>query len=73
VGRSEYHVVPADDGWQVEQGSEVTGNYPTKNEAIEQGRKTAHGNQPSQLVVHTADGKVETEYTYQDDPHPPAG
>jgi hypothetical protein len=29
--------------------------------------------QPSQLVIHTADGKIETEHTYQDDPFPPRG
>jgi isopentenyldiphosphate isomerase len=25
------------------------------------------------LVVHNSDGRIETEYTYQDDPFPPAG
>lgn len=71
--RSQYHVVPAGDAWKVEQGSKVAGTYDTKNEAIEQGRKVARGDQPSQLVVHTADGRIETEYTYKDDPFPPAG
>jgi hypothetical protein len=73
VTRNEYHVVPAGDGWKVEKGSEVFGSYPTKNEAITQGRKVAHANEPSQLVVHTADGQIENESTYQDDPYPPAG
>ncbi|MGI5213542.1 DUF2188 domain-containing protein [Plantactinospora sp. CA-290183] len=73
TARSQYHVVPAGDRWKVEQGSTVAGTYDTKGAAIEQGRKVAKDNQPSQLVVHTADGKVENEYTYQDDPFPPKG
>jgi hypothetical protein len=28
---------------------------------------------PSQLVIHNADGKIEDEATYLDDPYPPSG
>jgi hypothetical protein len=28
---------------------------------------------PSQLIVHTADGKFEEEFTYGNDPFPPKG
>lgn len=73
MSRNQYHVVPGGDGWQVEQGRDVVGSYQTKSEAIARGRSVAHANEPSQLVVHTGDGRIETEYTYQDDPHPPAG
>ncbi|MEU5553120.1 DUF2188 domain-containing protein [Micromonospora sp. NPDC047793] len=73
MARNEYHVVPDGDGWKVEQGGTVVGTYDTKQDAVDAGRKVAHGNEPSQLVVHTADGQIETEYTYQDDPYPPAG
>ena len=71
--RTQYHVVPDGAGWKVEHGSKVDGTYPTKSEAIEGGRSIAKSNMPSQLVVHTADGKIENESTYQDDPFPPAG
>ncbi|MBX7266642.1 DUF2188 domain-containing protein [Micromonospora sp. Llam7] len=71
--RNEYHVVPDGAGWKVEQGSTIVGHYDTKQRAVDAGRTAAHGNEPSQLVVHTADGKIETEFTYQDDPYPPAG
>jgi hypothetical protein len=71
--RSQYHVVPAGDNWKVEKGSQVVGSYDTKDEAVDQGRQVAKDNQPSQLVIHTADGRIETEYTYGDDPYPPAG
>jgi len=73
MSRSEFHVVPDGNGWKVEQGSNQIGRYDTKQAAVDAGRKVAHGNEPSQLVVHTADGKIETEYTYRDDPFPPAG
>ena len=73
TSRTQYHVVPDGSGWKVEHGSTVDSTHRTKNEAIEAGRQVAKGNQPSQVVIHTADGKIETEYTYQDDPFPPAG
>ncbi|MGN9767230.1 DUF2188 domain-containing protein [Micromonospora sp. SD12] len=71
--RNQYHVVPNGGGWKVEQGSQVVGTFDTKQLAVEAGRRAAHDNEPSQLVVHTSDGKIETEYTYQNDPYPPAG
>ncbi|BCL17687.1 MULTISPECIES: DUF2188 domain-containing protein [Micromonospora] len=71
--RNEYHVVPDGQGWKVEQGGKQVGRYDTKQVAVEAGRKAAHADEPSQLVVHTADGRIETEYTYKDDPYPPAG
>ncbi|KXK60281.1 hypothetical protein AWW66_19715 [Micromonospora rosaria] len=73
MSRNEYHVVPDGDGWAVEQGSNAIGSYPTKEAAVAAGRQVAHGNEPSQLVVHTADGRIETEHAYRDDPYPPAG
>jgi hypothetical protein len=71
--RTQYHVVPDGEGWKVEHGSTVDSTHSTKDEAITQGRRTAKDNAPSQLVVHTSDGKIESEHTYQDDPYPPAG
>ncbi len=73
TSRTQYHVVPAGNGWKVEHGSSSDSKHATKDEAIAAGRQVAKGNQPSQLVVHNTDGKIETEYTYQDDPFPPAG
>ncbi|MEH1015734.1 DUF2188 domain-containing protein [Micromonospora sp. CPCC 206060] len=71
--RTEYHVVPNSGRWKVEQGGREVGTYDTKQVAVEAGRKAARTSEPSQLVVHTADGRIETEYTYQGDPYPPAG
>ena len=65
--------MPDGAGWKVEHGSTVDRTHGTKDEAFDAGRKVATKDQPSHLVVHTKDGKIETEYTYQDDPFPPAG
>ncbi|HEY0699850.1 MAG TPA: DUF2188 domain-containing protein [Micromonospora sp.] len=73
MSRNQYHVVPSGNRWKVEQGSNEVGIYDTKQNAIDAARKTARANEPSQLVVHTSDGRIETEYTYQNDPYPPAG
>ena len=73
ASRTQYHVVPDGAGWKVEHGSTVDSTHATKDEVIASGREVAKGNQPSQLIVHTADGKIENESTYQDDPFPPAG
>jgi hypothetical protein len=73
MSRKQFHVVPGGDKWKVEQGGNEFGHYDTKREAIERGRTVAQQNQPSQLVIHTGDGRIETEYTYKNDPFPPAG
>ena len=73
TSRTQFHVVPDGGGWRVEHGSAVDSTHSTKDDAIAAGRTVAKGSQPSQLVVHNMDGKIETEYTYQDDPFPPAG
>ena len=73
MARTQYHVVPDGSGWKVEHSSTVDGTFATKDEAVRHGRTIAKDNQPSQLVVHTTDGKIEDESTYRDDPYPPAG
>ncbi|MDG4787610.1 DUF2188 domain-containing protein [Micromonospora sp. WMMD1102] len=73
TARTQYHVVPEGNGWKVEHGSTVDGHYDTKESALGAGREAAKADPPSQLVVHKQDGQVETEYTYRDDPFPPAG
>lgn len=60
--RTQYHVVPDGKRWKVERHSDMDSHYVTKNDAIETGRQVAKANQPSQLVIHTANGQIETEY-----------
>jgi hypothetical protein len=71
--RKVYRVLPAGASWQVKHEGIVLSTHITKQQAIESGRAVAKANAPSQLVVHRADGTIEYEWTYGDDPHPPSG
>jgi len=73
MARKVFHVVPNGDYWAVKHDSKILTNHHTKENAIEKGRAYALANQPSQLVVHRADGTIEYEYTYGNDPFPPRG
>ena len=71
--RKIYRVVPNNGNWQVKKDGIVLSNHVLKSDAITKGRLLAVANQPSQLVIHRADGTIETEFTYGNDPYPPAG
>ncbi len=71
--RKIYRVVPNNGNWQVKKDGIVLSNHVLKSDAITKGRSLAVANQPSQLVIHRADGTIETEFTYGNDPYPPAG
>lgn len=73
MARTVYRVVPNQGAWQLKQASVVLSNHTTKPPAVGAGQARARANQPSQLVVHKADGTIEYEYTYGDDPYPPKG
>ena len=74
--RTVYDVEPRSDGrWAAQKrGTERAANvYESKKEAVARGRELAKKAGEAQLVVRTADGKIETEYTYGTDPYPPKG
>lgn len=71
--RTVFHVVPKGPGWQVQRDGDAVLSVDTKKQAIDEARALAKELQPSQVVVHTADGRIEDEMTYQDDPFPPRG
>jgi len=62
-GRKTYHLVYVeDDGrWKVEvEGAKrASSTHATKKEALAAARELANGQKPSQLIVHTMDGKIE--------------
>lgn len=60
-----YHVVPADDGWDVRrEGAEQAHRHcGTKQAALRAGREVAR-NQHGSLVIHLADGRVQREHRY---------
>lgn len=74
--RKVYHVVPnADKGWRVqyEGAQRASSAHATKAEAVKAARQYAGNARPSQVIIHTKDGTIQTEYTYGDDPYPPEG
>lgn len=73
MARKVYRVVPNGDQWSVTHAGSSLSNHYTKPPAVSAGQAAAKANVPSQLVVHKADGTIEYEYTYGDDPFPPRG
>jgi hypothetical protein len=71
--RTHYRVLPNGNVWQLRREQAPLSNHARKEDAVFQGRRVAKADQPSQLTVHKADGTIETEYTYGDDPYPPKG
>ncbi len=61
--------------WSVKKrgNKKATKLFPNKKDAIARGSELAKARKPAQLIVHTADGKVEKESTYGNDPFPPKG
>jgi hypothetical protein len=66
--RKVYRVVPNQGNWNVTHNGMVLSHHYRKDTAIDAGRQVARANEPSQLVVHKADGTFEYEYTYGNDP-----
>jgi hypothetical protein len=71
--RKSYHVVPYVNGWQIRLGgadddSGALGAWDHKDLAVDRAREIAKENEPSQVVVHGEDGRIQEEWTYGDDP-----
>lgn len=71
----QYHVVPRAGGrWAVKEAraKRATAVFDRKADAVSYGKKHAKAAK-GQLVIHRADGQIETEHTYGPDPYPPRG
>ncbi|WP_396135209.1 MULTISPECIES: DUF2188 domain-containing protein [unclassified Aeromicrobium] len=66
-------VVHRDGTWHLRSAGRSLSSHDTKDEAIAEGVRVARNNEPSQLIIHLADGTFEEERTYGEDPYPPAG
>ncbi len=69
--RTVYHVQPLvskNHPWGVYLEGVLVKGAATKSEAIDRARMFAKERQPSQVVVHLKNGRIQTEYTYGDDP-----
>lgn len=73
MARKIYRVLPSGSRWELKHDGTVLMSHNNKEPVVDQGQATAKENQPSQLMVHRADGTIEYEYTYGDDPYPPPG
>jgi len=69
------HVVPHGERWAVKERGvdEPRTITATKEEAIAAAKTRARKRPPSQVLVHGRDGRIQDEFTYGDDPYPPAG
>ena len=73
MARKRYDVVPSGTNWAVTTGGRTLSTFVTKSDAITAGVTVARANQPSQLLIHRANGTIEDERTYGNDPYPPRG
>lgn len=73
--RAVYEVAPRGSEWTVKKrGLERPLHVETtKAVAVEKGVEVARKHAPSQLLIKRADGTIEDERTYGNDPYPPAG
>ena len=71
TGRTVYHVLPDSSGsrWVVtKEDSTFRAEFATKSEAEDAAKTRARSEEPSQVKVHLANGNMEYESTYGDDP-----
>jgi hypothetical protein len=75
--RTVYHVTSEQGSrrWRVEaeNAQRASSTHGTKPEAVQAARRYAESNRPAQVIIHKRDGTIQSERTYEDDPHPPKG
>ena len=71
MARKQYHVSPSGDNWKLTLAGVTLSTHSTKLPAIDAGVTVARANQPSPLLIYRADGTIEDERTYGNDPFPP--
>lgn len=72
-GRKQYWVSPSGTWWVITHDHRELSRHPTKQDAVDAGRRLARANAPSQLLIMRANGTIEDENTYLLDPYPPRG
>lgn len=73
ANRKIYFVSPSSGSWVVTHQDRTLSTHRLKDAAVTEGRRVAKANAPSQLRVMRADGTIEFENTYENDPYPPVG
>jgi|GEM_PF-1321881 len=64
--RKVFHLMPHEEGWQVTRAGKSSPEavHGKKRKARSEARDMARDNEPSQLVIHRADGTIQTVHTY---------
>lgn len=73
AGRKLYFVSPNGGNWVVTHQGQILSHHVLKTTAVDAGVKVAKANAPSSLRIMRADGTIEDERTYGNDPYPPRG
>jgi poly(hydroxyalkanoate) granule-associated protein len=62
-----YHLVPKGEGWTIRREGKDNdiSLHDRKASALEAARGIAHAHEPARVVVHRADGTVQTSYSYE--------
>ena len=72
--RYELRQTPSDQWGLYKKGAErASKTFETKQEGLDYSRPYVRDQGHSQLVIKKADGRIQTEHTYGDDPNPPPG
>lgn len=75
--RVRFTVEPRRGDWALTEGGRTLKEFESKEDAVAAGRRAGHAaadaGQPSQLIIKKADGTIQTEHTYTNDPFPPPG
>lgn len=73
MSRIQYVIVLYQGRWHITLNGTRYGPYATQAQAIEAARAAAKKVRNSQVLVQGADNLFRTEWTYGNDPYPPAG
>jgi len=77
MARHQYFVVLHNDEWKISYQGKHYGPYRTQGDAITAARRAAHATAQkglnAQVLVQGENNKFRTEWTYGNDPFPPAG
>lgn len=75
--RFEVNVHPKGEGWVVQTEGTIVRKFGDKmsaiQEAVQRARRVEQRGGLSQVVIHKRNGEFHQEYTYGNDPYPPAG
>jgi uncharacterized protein DUF2188 len=64
MGRTSYEVVPDGDQWVVREGKRTTPPLDSKELAVDAAVRRAKDDAPAKVVVHSEDGAIEVESTF---------